>query len=308
MTWGLVGTISRWAVFTGLALAVGAVAFRVRVIRGAVGAAGAARRAARLALFGASLVLVGALGRLAAELAIFRDPFEPLVAELRLLVGATSFGTAWMWQVGLGALACVTFGLAARLPRGNPMADPGAPLAWALATLVTAAAAFTPAFSGHAIGSPRLTVLAVVSDGLHVIAAGTWLGTLAVIASVARGERAAGRPIGRERLLEWIARFSPVALGCATVIAATGVFATWLHVDAIPSLWRTPYGRWLLVKVGLVGVAAAFGAYNWKRSRDRVEASGDPPRLPKSVAAELLAALVILLVTAVLVTTTPPGE
>jgi len=301
------GIAARWAVFTGLALAVGAIAFRTWVIRGAPGAGSAARRAARLALIGAFLMVVGAVGRLAAELFVFRDPFEPLWSELRLLVGATSFGSAWRWQVGLGLLACATFGAAARR-RSSALLEDGAPLSWALAALVTAAAAFTPAFSGHAIGSPRWSTLAVLSDGLHVIAGGTWLGTLGVIAWVSRGERVAGRPVARERLIEWIARFSPVALACAMAMALTGVFAAWLHLGAIRELWASPYGRWLLVKLAVLGVILGFGAWNWKRSRAHIERGGDPARLPRSVAGELLAALAILLVTAILVMTPPPVD
>ena len=107
-----------------------------------------------------------------------------------------------------------------------------------------------------------------------------------VVAGIVEGEvvlagsiRVAGRPVGVERLLGWIARFSPLALGCAVALGLSGAFASWLHIDAIPSLWRTGYGRWLLAKLAAVGVAAAFGAWNWKRSRAPTKDSAGSRRL-----------------------------
>ncbi|MDX1395680.1 MAG: CopD family protein [Gemmatimonadota bacterium] len=325
MTIAVLGVVSRWVVFTGLLVAIGALTFDMWILRpersaaparegAASGSEGAdlpdgarvyaaGRAAAALAALAVALVLLGALGRLAAELAIFRDPFEPWRSELDLLVTGTSFGTAWMWQAGLAVLAFAAFALASRSPA--PM---GGGAAWLLALAATLALAVTPAFSGHAAGSAELRGLAISSDVVHVVAGGVWLGTLAIVASVAAGARRRGLPIGRDRLIGWVTRFSPLALVCAATLGVTGVVASWLHLDAVSSLWRTPYGRLLLVKVGVLFVILGFGAYNWKQSRGRIALSGDPARLPKSVAAELAAGLVILLVTAVLVTTPPPGE
>ncbi|MCG8467004.1 MAG: CopD family protein, partial [Gemmatimonadetes bacterium] len=96
--------------------------------------------------------------------------------------------------------------------------------------------------------------------------------------------------------------------GSAAIIGATGVFAAWLHLDAVSSMWTTPYGRRLSIKLAVLGVVLACGAYNWKRARERVHASGHAPKLPPTIAIELLAAALILLVTAVLVTTPPPAH
>jgi putative copper export protein len=319
MTFELLGVVARWAVFTGLLLAVGAVVFDVWILRGdqdstvddgpeeapvPPAAFSPSRAAARLAVWAALLVVLGSLGRLAAEFAVFRDPFEPASAELSLLVSATSFGTAWMVQFGLGVLACMTF-LAAS--RAGP-ARGAAKVAWWGALLTTSALAFTPAYSGHAAGSAHLRGLAIGSDVAHVIAGGAWLGTLGVIALVASRARSHGQPISADRLVAWVGRFSPLALICAGLIVTTGVIASWLHLDAVSSLWNSPYGQRLLIKVGVLGAIIGFGAYNWKQSRGRIAVSGDPARLPGSVRSELVAGLVILLVTAILVTTPPPGE
>ena len=306
----LLGVVSRWAVFTGLLVLVGVVMFDLWIL-GARGGAPVGtgdrrttlRLAGRFAVAASLLLVLGAVGRLAAEMAVFRDPFEPMTAELRLLVGQTSFGSSWTAQFVLGLLACGVFAIAAHTNRVIASVS-----ARGIAVLVTLGLALTPAFSGHAAGSPQLRGLAIVADFVHVLAGGAWLGTLAVIAWVAARSRSAGSPIDRERLVDWIGRFSPLALGSAAALAVTGVFGAWLHLDAVASLWRTPYGQRLLVKMGVLAVILAFGAYNWKRSRGKIAVSGEPARLPASVASELAAGLAILLVTALLVTTPPPGE
>jgi len=313
------GVLSRWAVFSGLLIAVGAVAFDLWIIRGDASSAPEGEReddseggrpfapaavAGRLAMVAAGVLILGSAGRLAAEIAVFRDPFESWGSELNLLVTGTSFGRAWMLQFGLGAFACLAFSRASksRRPAGGPT------LPWLFALLATLALAFTPAFSGHAAGSANLRVLAISSDVAHVVAGGAWLGTLGVIAWVASRARAHGEPIPRTLLIGWVARFSPMALVCAAVLGVTGVLAAWLHLDAFSSLWASPYGQRLLIKLGVLGVILGFGAYNWKQSRGRIAVSADPARLPGSVGAELAAGLAILLVTAILVTTPPPGE
>jgi putative copper export protein len=309
---GVLGVISRWFVFTGILVAVGAVVFDLWVLRGDSaageeegdsGAFPAAAVAARLGALAAIVLLLGAAGRLINELVIFRDPFEPWAAELNLLVTGTSFGTSWMAQFGLGLLACLAFLAASR------RADARLPLsALAVAVLATVGLAITPAYSGHAAGSQHLRGLAIASDVAHVAAGGVWLGTLAVIAVVARRARLSGHPIAPDRLVSWIGTFSPMALVSAAVIGVTGVFASWLHLDALSSLWTSPYGQRLLVKIGVLTIVLACGAYNWRRSRGEIDLSEEPGRLPRSVTLELAAGIVILLVTAVLVTTPPPGE
>lgn len=302
--WYAVGTFSRWLVFTALLILVGAIAFRIIVMRAAEdrrpdapGPGPTETEVARLGAFAGLLLAFGAFGRLAAQLAVFRDPFEPLLSEARLLLGVTTWGSAWMAQVALGIAAWIAFRL---VRRGG--------WAWGLAAPVALAAAATPAFSGHAFGSERLTALAVTGDTVHVVAGGAWLGTLAVMASVTAAARRRGTSPTGERLVRWVGRFSPMALVCAALIGASGVFAAWLHIDAVSSLWTSPYGQRLLVKIGVLGVVLAFGAWNWRRSRGRITLAGDPARLPLSVAFELVAGAAILLITAVLVTTPLPGE
>jgi len=308
--WFLVGTLSRWALFAGLLVAVGAVAFKLIVLRrfpgferegDAAGGAAPERLAARIGGLAVLLAGAGALGRLAAEVSVFRDPFEPLGAEVRLLVSATSWGRAWLAQVAAVVVSGLAFALAsARGPRAE--------FGWIAATAGVALLAYTPALAGHAVGAEHFVTPAITADIFHMVAGGAWLGTLAVMAGVLYLGRRRGALISKRRIIDWISAFSPLALGSAAVIGVTGLFAAWLHLGAVSALWTEPYGRTLSLKLFVLLGVAGCGAYNWRRAPGRVGEAGDPPRLPRTVTIELSAAGLLLLVTAVLAGTPPPAH
>lgn len=299
-------TVANWIWFTGLLLAVGAVSFRWAVLArwpGEPGAGetrcGVASSGARAGLIAAVLLLAGVGGRLWAQLSEFRDPFEPMMSELGVLLHATSWGTAWMTQAVFALAALIAFAAAARAP-GR--------IGWSGASIVALLLSFSPAFTGHAIGTESWTGLAVGSDGLHVLGGGVWLGTLAVIAYAVRRGRRIGAPLDRESCIGLIATFSPVALVAACAIGLTGGLAAVLHLDAVSSLWSSGYGRLILVKLALVAVVAGIGRHNWQSARDRLHRADEPIRLPRSVALELAAGALVVLVTAALAHTALPGE
>ena len=261
-----------------------------------------AKGAARIGVLATRLLLLGVVGRLAAQFALFRDPYTSLMSELRLLVGSTTWGQAWTWQAALGIVALFAFITAGDRSKSLSVAP------WIVAVLAVAVLAVTPAFSGHAYGSERWMVALVIGDAVHVMAAGVWLGTLLVMAGTVAGARRHGDHVPKDHLIGWIAAFSPLALVSAAALGVTGFVAAWVHVDAISSMWTSPYGQRLSLKLAVLLIVLACGAFNWKRSRDCVRASGGPPRRPLTVAIELGGALAILLVTAILVATPLPGD
>jgi putative copper export protein len=99
--------------------------------------------------------------------------------------------------------------------------------------------------------------------------------------------------------------FSPVALGCAGLVVLSGVGTALLHMAELSELWGSAYGRTLLLKVAIVGLVAAAGAYNWKRLTPALGEEAGVGRLRRSATGELAAAAVVLLVTAVLVAVQP---
>ena len=99
--------------------------------------------------------------------------------------------------------------------------------------------------------------------------------------------------------------FSPLALASAGVVVASGVFASWIHLEHLSALWQTTYGKALLVKLLLVAITFAIGAYNFKRVQPQLLTEVGALRLGKSGAAELAVGFLILLVTGVLTGVSP---
>ena len=176
-----------------------------------------------------------------------------------------------------------------------------------LAAAAALAVALASALSGHAAAVEGLGPLPVLADALHILSAGAWLGSLFVV--LFAGIRAAGTAgEGRARGVAGLVNaFSPVALASAAVLAATGVFAAAMQLERVAALWQSGYGRTLLVKLALLSVVFATGAYNWKRVQPALGQEAAVGRLRRSAGVELAVGVVVLLVTAVLVATAPPG-
>ena len=298
----------RWVTFTAILVVLGAVAFHLFVLGFLRRAqepdspmlAPASARAATLGLWGAIALGVAALLRLYAQSYAFQGAEGALdPAMLGVIVGRTVWGWGWLLQVA-GVVVAVAGFIAAR--RGSRMG-------WGIAALGSAALAFTPALSGHAAAVPQLTWLAVLADGVHVIGAGGWLGSLLFVVVV--GLSAAYRLPERERgrgAAELINAFSPTALVFAGIVAATGVFSAWLHLDSVSALWQSEYGRTLLLKLGILSVVAGTGAYNWLRVKPALGNIEGAVRIRRSATLELAVGVLVLVVTAVLVATPTPMD
>ena len=286
---------------------VGAAAFRLVILpRCALpepGAAAFRERAETLSAtagLGAALALVPLVGlTLLVQALEFRDPFDPMGPQVRLLLTATLWGRVWQVQSALVVGAVVAYA-ACRSTRN--------PLSWLAAGLVTLGVAATPALSGHSMAAERLLPVAIAADALHVVAAGTWLGGLGtlVVAFVMRppDSGAAGRV-----LTALVVGFSPVALAAASLLALSGFFAAWLHLGELGLLWTSGYGRILLAKLAVVGAVAMVGAYNWKRMTPRLTDPGGVQRFVTGPARwELALGIMVLLITAVLVAAPLPFD
>jgi putative copper export protein len=76
----------------------------------------------------------------------------------------------------------------------------------------------------------------------------------------------------------------------------------------VHDLWTTGYGHVLLVKLGLVAVALAWGAVHHFLAVPRIEQEGVAGRLSRSLLGESAVAMAVLLVAAVLVDSKPPPQ
>jgi putative copper resistance protein D len=96
----------------------------------------------------------------------------------------------------------------------------------------------------------------IVSDALHLLAAGAWLGALPALASVLR---AGADPALAQRAAR---RFSTLGIACVATLVTTGTVNTWYTVGDLPSLLGTGYGRLLCVKLVLFAFMLVFAAEN----------------------------------------------
>lgn len=295
----------RWLTFSGLLVVIGVVSFALLVLPSLrrrdpslrAEALGRARaRAASIGLIAGGFLAAALVLRLFAQSAALHGSDAAWVGEL---TGFMLTRTLWGWGWILQAIGT------AGLVLGLWLTRKGRASGWGIAAVATVGLAATPALSGHAAAT---SALAVLSDSLHVLAAGGWLGTLLLIMVVGLPvllHTTEARTVAAASLL---GAFSPVALSFATVLTLTGVYAAWLHLPDIPALWSSAYGRTLLLKLAALSVVFATGAYNWLRAKPVLEKSGDLRPLKRSAGVELTVGVLVLVITAALVATPPPVE
>lgn len=301
----------RWLTFAALLVAIGAVGFRW-IVLGTLGrssmaadalVAPAAERAATIGRGALVFLILAAGARLLTQLSVIAPPGAVAPGGdgngglLRALLFNTAWGWGWLIQVIAAIAGVLAFNAALRSPRRG----------WLFAAGIAVLLAITPALSGHAVAATRLPGIAVAADWTHMIAVSAWLGTLLFVIGVGIPEAiradtsTAGRAIG-----DMVRIFSPAALVLAGIAAGTGVVSAVFQLSALSDLWASAYGRTLLVKLGVVALVAAAGAYNWLRIKPRLSDAADASRLRASGALELAAAAIVLLITAILVATPTP--
>ena len=115
-------------------------------------------------------------------------------------------------------------------------------------------------------------------DVLHVLAMSVWIGGLVALVVVLPAATRALANGDRTRLLAAVlVRFSPLALACRDVCCwRPGSCSRYVHVRSLDNLIDTGFGRAVLIKIGLLLVLIALGAYNRSRALPRLRRS--PPR------------------------------
>ena len=253
----------------------------------------------------AAFLLIADLVRAYGQVQSFLDPGEPFTwAVARPMLFQTAWGRGWVAQV---LIAAVTLPLAL-LARRRPAT--GLAL---LGTASVAVAATTP-LTGHALEHPWGPQLGVGLHALHVLGGGAWLGTLfaMLLAGLipARTARADGAPSGaagdHASVRRMVGAFSPVALSAAGLAVAVGVLLAYGYVGDLASLRGTRYGITLLLKVSLLLLTMALGAWNWRRVKPRLGTADATHTLARSATLELIIGLLLVAVTAVLVALAAP--
>lgn len=161
------------------------------------------------------------------------------------------FGTqvGLLWSVKIGLLAMV----------GPTMLWHRKRL-WARAGLVIGVGALISGVQSSHSAALR-DPLALVFDGLHLVAVAIWAGGLLSLGLLAWRSRE-GVPWGVV-----LPRFSQWALLSVMVIIGSGVYLSFKHVGSLAALWSTNYGRFLVLKIAMLVAILAMAALNFRQVR-----------------------------------------
>jgi copper transport protein len=289
----LVEKLVRWIWFVGIALMIGALGLRLVVLRGLRVPLPLERRIAVAAGLGAVVALEAGIaafslnGEDALQLSFSRFLYGDLSP-----MATTRFGRAFI-------VMTLAFALVLALVY----------LSWLLDRVVLQWPAFAIALvfagglsvSGHDAVDPGSSWLSELADWLHLSAASLWIGGLATMAVLLW----TGAPeLRRAAFL----RFSRLASVLVAVILLAGLYLGYVRLDRVGDLWTTEYGRLLLVKSALFGLALGWGALHHFVLRPRLERSQAvaPAGIRRSLLAETLVGVAVLLAAALLVDSRPP--
>jgi putative copper resistance protein D len=192
---------------------------------------------------------------LAAEAAIMSG--TPLAQAINadtigLVLGRTEFGRLWVFRfvlaLTLGALL-LSIGRSANEKRRLRIAVG--------AVLAAAAYLASLAWAGHATGGQASgRYVQIVSDVVHLLAAGAWLGALPGLVFLLGG----AQPL--EAAAQMVRRFSTLGAVSVSALFLSGLGNGWYLVGGVPALIGTDYGQLLLVKLALFAAMVALAAVN----------------------------------------------
>ena len=284
----------RWAYFLALVLLVGGLGFRLLIVRGPLPPR-AESRFYKLTGLGVIAVLeVGIVAFLLRAEDALQLPFGRLLyGDLSPIASGTRFGTAFI-AMTLG------FALAAALLYLSWLLEKRA-LLW-LAFAVSLGFASGLSLSGHSAADAGSSWKSELADWVHLSAACLWLGGLLQLALVVW-------PLAPKLRKETFLRYARLAPVLIALLVTAGLYLSILRLPHLSDLWAESYGRVLLVKLGLVSVALAWGGAHHTFARPLVE-RGHPivGKLSRSLLGEASVGMAVLLAAAVLVDSKPPPQ
>ncbi|MEP7383146.1 MAG: copper resistance protein CopC [Gemmatimonadota bacterium] len=298
--------VIRWAQYVAAFLVVGALVFGRFVLQPLTGRladphtllAGTRTRTQRIGAAASISLVIVQIGRMLAQRVTLQGggDFKMEVSFGELLIG-TAWGTGLLLTLAGAVVAAVGF-LSAEKSK-----------AFQTPLLVIAVSAVSVGFglSGHQAGSDFSPSLAVGLDAIHNLSAASWLGTVALLALVALPLARRDPSTDHSTVAAILRVFSPVMLVSAGLAGVTGLVLATLNLGSISALWQTEYGRVLLIKLAILSLVAATGAFNWKRVLPTAGTPSSTRLLQRTAGAEALVALAALAVVAVLVATPMPS-
>lgn len=246
----------------------------------------------RTLLARAAWVALGVLGlRVVMQvLAIYGAPGAIEWAGVPAIITGTTWGKAWMAQL----VATVALALLADSPPDGTTRAVRAGLLFMLG--------LGAAFSGHAAAIEFGAAAVLAADMLHLLAAGIWIGGLAMLLA-AGWLSCEGSAFHRIRR-----RFSTLALASASVLALTGITGAGSQGVTFANLTTDHYAITMLRKLVVVAVVIVLGGLNWRSTRDADARREIPTGFARVARIEVVLGAVVLLLTAILVATATPMD
>jgi len=211
------------------------------------------------------------------------------------VLGRTEFGRLWVLRFVL-ALA-----LGALLLSIGRSADEKRRLRIAVgAVLVAAAYLASLAWAGHAAaGQASGRYVQIVSDVVHLLAAGAWLGALPGLVFLLGG----AQPL--ETTTRMVRRFSTLGAVSIGALVLSGLGNGWYLVGTVPALVGTDYGQVLLMKLALFAAMVALAAVNRLSltARLKVQDPSNPEALRslrRNASLEIAAGIIVVAIVGVL--------
>jgi copper transport protein len=286
--------VVRWIWFLGMALAIGALGFRLICLRGLEVPLRLERRLAVAAGIGVIVAIQAGIAAfsLRSEDALQLPIGRFLYGDLSP-IGATPFGHAFVaMTLGFAAVLALVY------------------LSWLTDRTIFLVPAFVLAIgfagglslSGHDAVDSGSSWLSELADWVHIAAASLWVGGLATMIGLVWF----GAPeLRRQAFL----RFSQLATVLIALVLGAGTYLAIVRLPHLADLWNQGYGQVLLVKIGLVCVALAWGAFHHFFVRPAIQRADDGvlTRIGRSLVGESLVGVAILLVAAILVDSRPPS-
>jgi copper transport protein len=283
--------VVRWLYFVSLALLLGALAFRLVVLRGDVPARVERRFYAVAGIGAVAAIHVGILAFILRAEDALQLPFGRLLyGDLAPIASGTRFGIAFI-AMTLG------YALVTALLFLGWLTDRRA-LLWA-ALVVGLGFASGLSLSGHSAVDAGASWKSQLADWVHLSAAMLWIGGLVQLGLVVW-------PAAPELRRRAFLGFSRLATVLIALVLAGGVYLSILRLPHVRDLWQTGYGHVLLVKLTLVALALMWGAAHKFLAAPRV--SSRSGRLRGSLVGESMVGMAVLLVAAILVDAQPPAR
>src|SRR5712664_555945 len=216
-----------------------------------------------------------------------------------IVLTQTAFGDTWMLRLAMASLLAVLL----LLPIPNPGFESATDL---ICAMLAAGLAASLAWAGHAAATEGFDgTIHLASDGLHLVAAGAWLGALWPLSILLGRARLAGDTAAAAIAYQATLRFSVLGMISVAAILTSGVVNTYEILGMMAfSMMGTDYNRLLLAKIALFIAMLALAAFNRQRLTPRLSNARDHRRAIRQLQwnslAEVGLGLLILAIVAVL--------